>query len=272
MASSVPSIDVLKQRARSAWTAGDFGQIAKMNQAWADEFIARLNLKPGMKVLDIGCGTGNQAIAAARTGASVTGVDIAPNLLEQARERARQENLSIDFQEGDAEQLTQPDREFDVVLSMFGAMFAPRPELVAAEMVRVSKPGGLIAMGNWTPTSFVAETFKVTSRHVAPPPNVPPPALWGDDAIVRKRLGDRVSVETRPVQLKFNFPFSAERVVDFFRQYFGPTTMAFNSLDEEKQQALRNDLIELYTRRNEGPSDAVVVTMEYLEVHARVKA
>lgn len=272
MATSLPSIDAVKQRARSTWMAGDFGQIAKMNQPWADEFVARLNLKPGMKVLDIGCGTGNQSMAAARTGASVTGVDIAPNLLAQARERAREENLAIDFQEGDAEQLAQGDGEFDVVLSMFGAMFAPRPELVASEMLRVCKPGGLIAMGNWVPDSFVAETFKVTLPYLPPPPpNVPPSSLWGDDATVRQRFGNRASVETRRVRLMFNFPFGPERVVDFFRQHFGPTVMAFNALDPEKQVALRADMIELYAKRNEGPPDAVTVPMEYLEVHARVK-
>jgi SAM-dependent methyltransferase len=242
-----------------------------MNQSWADDFIAHLNLKPGMKVLDIGCGTGNQSIAAARTGASVTGVDIAPNLLAQARERAQQENLAIDFQEGDAEQLSQPDHDFDVVLSMFGAMFAPRPELVAAEMLRVAKPGGLIAMGNWVPDSFVAETFKVTTKYLPPPPNVPPSSMWGDEHIVRQRFGNRVAVTTRRIELKFQFPFGPERVVDFFRQHFGPTVVAFSRLDEKNQQALRADLIELYTKRNEGAPDAIVVPMEYLEVHARVK-
>jgi hypothetical protein len=124
-------------------------------------------------------------------------------------------------------------------------------------------------MGNWAPNSFVAETFKVTSRHVPPPPNVPPPSLWGDDAIVRRRFGDQTAVQTQRIQLKFNFPFGAERTVDFFRQYFGPTAVAFSRLDEPNQQALRTDLIKLYTDRNQGTPDAVVVDMEYLEVHAR---
>src|SRR5277367_7117273 len=154
----------LKQRMKTSWMAGDFGQIAKRLANGAEDFIARLELKPGMKVLDVACGTGNQSLPAARTGAQVTGVDIATNLLAQARQRAAEENLAIQFDEGDAEQLPYGDAQFDVVLSMFGAMFAPRPEVVASEFKRVCRPGGLIAMANWTPESFVGKTFRVNSK------------------------------------------------------------------------------------------------------------
>ena len=128
MATSPEGFAELKQRLRPTWMAGDFGQIARLNAKGAEDFITRLNLKPGMKVLDVACGTGNQSIPAARTGAQVTGLDIAPNLLEQARERAKSENLKIEFVEGDAEKLPYPAAQFDVVLSMFGAMFAPNIE------------------------------------------------------------------------------------------------------------------------------------------------
>lgn len=259
----------LKQRMRKMWMAGDFGEIARRNEEWGYDFVSRLNLKPGMKVLDVGCGTGNQSIPAAKTGAGVTGVDIATNLLEQARERARRENLTVDFREGDAEDLPFSDGVFDVVLSMFGAMFAPRPELVASELLRVAKPGGLIAMGNWTPESLVGEMFRATSRYLPPPPNVAPSCLWGDETTVRQRFGFGASVSTERRVLPYSFPLDAEGVVEFFRQYFGPTAVAFGMLDEQGQQGLRTDLVRIYEKHNQGSRDAVTVSMEYLEVHAR---
>ena len=157
----------LKQRLRAPWMAGDFGEIAKLNAEGAEEFIERLHLKPGTKVLDVACGTGNQSIPAARAGAEVIGLDIATNLLEQARKRAADESLKIEFVEGDAEKIPFPAARFDVVLSMFGAMFAPRPDVVASELIRVCRPGGLIAMGNWTPAGFVGQMFKITSQPCA---------------------------------------------------------------------------------------------------------
>ena len=179
------------------WMAGDFGQIARLNESEGVEFVNRLNLKPGMKVLDVACGTGNTSIPAAKTGAEVTGLDIAPNLLEQARKRAQVEGLKIEFIEGDAEQLPQGDASFDVVISMFGAMFAPRPELVASELLRVCRPGGSVAMGNWTPEGFVGTMFKITAKHSPPPQGVPAPVLWGDPKTVSERFSAAARVESR---------------------------------------------------------------------------
>src|SRR5918997_2114650 len=150
-----PEMESLKTRLKAMWMAGDFGQVAKHIETGAEEFIARLALKPGVRLLDVACGSGNLAIPAARAGAIVTGVDIATNLLEQARARAESEGLKIQFDEGDAEKLPYADASFDIVVSMFGAMFAPRPELVAAELVRVCRPGGRIAVADWTPGGFV---------------------------------------------------------------------------------------------------------------------
>ena len=159
----------LKQRMRGTWMAGDFGQIARYLEKNAEEFVDRFNILPGMRVLDVACGTGNVAIPAARKGACVTGIDIAPNLVEQARQRAVAEGLEATFDEGDAEQLPYPDAHFDVAMTMFGAMFAPRPEQAAAELTRVCRHGGTVAMANWTPTGFVGKMFAVSSRYVPPP-------------------------------------------------------------------------------------------------------
>src|SRR5579872_5568282 len=182
MQSAQTDIAGLKSRLRDTWMAGDFGQIARYTAKAGEEFVERVQLTPGARVLDVACGTGNTAIPAARAGGQVTGVDIAVNLLQQARLRAADEKLQIDFQEGDAEKLVFADASFDAVITMYGAMFAPRPHLVAAELLRVCRPGGTIAMANWTPTGFVGEVFKTTSKHVPPPADVHPPVLWGDEA------------------------------------------------------------------------------------------
>src|SRR5688572_24482936 len=267
--SQSPHVDALKAKLRATWIAGDFGQIAKFLSAEAEKFINGLGLKPGMKVLDVACGTGNLAVPAARLGATVTGVDIAPNLLEQARERAAAEGLDIKFDEGDAEALPYEDASFDAVVTMYGAMFAPRPELVAAELKRVCKPGGLIAMGNWTPTGFVGQMFKAAAAYVPPPPGMTSPVLWGKDDVVRERFGDGVSkVETKPRIVSFAFPFSPAEVVEHFRVYYGPTNKAFAALDEEKQAALRSDLEKLWTQNNQATDGTTAVEAEYLEVIA----
>jgi SAM-dependent methyltransferase len=264
-----PGFAELKQRLKSTWMAGDFGQIARLNEREGEEFVGRLGLQPGMRVLDVACGTGNQSLPAARMGAEVTGLDIAPNLLEQAKRRAEHEKLKIRFIEGDAEQLPYGAAEFDVVFSMFGAMFAPRPERVAAELQRGCRPDGLIAMANWTPGGFVGKMFTITSRHVPPPPGMPAPVLWGDESVVRERFGPKVRIETTKRELLFEFPSSPADVVGFFRQYFGPTQMAFAKLDAAGQRALADELIRHWADHNEGDANRTLVRGEYLEVHAR---
>lgn len=267
-ASQSPDVDALKAKLRATWIAGDFGQIAKFLSAEAEKFTNDLGLKPGMKVLDVACGTGNLALPAARAGAAVTGVDIAPNSLEQARERAAAEGLDIKFDEGDAEALPYEDASFDAVVTMYGAMFAPRPDLVAAELKRVCKPGGFIAMGNWTPTGFVGQMFKAAAAYVPPPPGMTSPVLWGRDDVVRERFGDVSNVETKLRIVNFAFPFSPAEVVEHFRVYYGPTNKAFAALDEEKQAALRSDLEKLWTQNNQATDGTTAVEAEYLEVIA----
>src|ERR1700693_4135242 len=272
MAALPDGLAELKQRLRSSWMAGDFGQIARLNAQGAEDFVNRINLKPGTKVLDVACGTGNQSIPAARIGAQVTGLDIAPNLLEQARERAKSENLKIEFVEGDAEKLPYPAGQFDVVLSMFGAMFAPRPEVVASELKRVCRAGGLIAMGNWTPEGFVGQMFQITARHVPPPPGMQPPSLWGVEKVVAERLGTGAGtiarLETNKRDLLFDYPFGPADAVAFFRKYFGPTQTAFARLDEPAQKVLAADLTQHWAKKNLGDANHTVIKAEYLEVHA----
>ena len=262
-------LEALKTKLRDTWIAGDFGQIAKSYESGAEDFIKRLNLQPGTRLLDIACGTGNVALPAARLGGVVTGVDIAPNLVEQARQKAASEGLSAKFDVGDAESLPYADESFDAVVTMFGAMFAPRPELAAAEIKRVCRPGGLIAMANWTPTGMAGQMFKIVAAHVPPASGMLAPVLWGDPAIVRERLGEGISkLQTTPRKITFIYPFSPSDVVEHFRNYFGPAQNAFNSLDENGQAALRHDLERLWVGNNQATDGTTRCESEYLEVVA----
>jgi ubiquinone/menaquinone biosynthesis C-methylase UbiE len=168
----------LKSRLKAVWESGDYGMFAKYLEKGAIEFFDRLDIRPGTRLLDVACGAGQLAIPAASRGIHVTALDLASNLVQQARTRAAEEGLVIQVDEGDAETLPYPDASFDVVTSLIGSMFAPRPELVASEMIRVCRPGGRIVMGNWTPDGHVGQMFKVIGRHVPPPP-VPSPLLLG---------------------------------------------------------------------------------------------
>jgi SAM-dependent methyltransferase len=259
----------LKDRMRTTWMTGDFGQVARYNEKCASEFIARLKPGPQMHVLDVACGTGNLAIPAARTGAHVWGIDIATNLIEQARKRAKAESLHVDFAEGDAEQLKFADAEFDLVMTMFGAMFAPRPQLVASELARVTKPGGRIAMANWTPTGFVGKMFALGNKHVPPAPDLPAPVEWGDEKKVRQRLGPYASAMRCTIQIaNFELPFPPRDVVAFFREYFGPTQVAFSRLDTAGQAVYAKELEQLWSDHNLAGGDRTFVPCEFLEVVA----
>lgn len=264
--------DLLTERVRATWTSGDFGRIARSYARGAGEFIARLGFNPGERVLDVACGTGNLALPAARIGASVTGIDIAPNLVAQAEARAAAEGLSIALDVGDAEALPYANASFQAVVTMFGAMFAPRPERVAAELLRVTRSGGRIAMANWTPTGFIGEMLKATVVYVPSPAGVPSPLLWGSDDNVRARLGSgTASLTLTRRMMTFEFPFGPEQVVNEFRLWYGPTLRAFATLDEAKRDGLRRDLEALWTDHNRATDGTTRVQSEYLEVIAVVK-
>ena len=267
-----PEMEALKTKLKATWSAGDFGQIARAYLPGAAEFVERLHLRAGETLLDVACGAGSTAIPAARTGALVTGIDIAPNLVEQARTNARIEGVDCQFEEGDAEALDFKDESFDTLITMFGAMFAPRPEKVSEELVRVTRSGGRIVMANWLPTSFVGQMFKIGATHVPPPPNMPAPVLWGDEETVRERLKNGIAgLEFDRRLITFNFPFPPAEVVEHFRQYFGPSQKAFDALagDADKQAALRRELENHWTQNNQATDGTTRIQSEYLEVTAR---
>jgi SAM-dependent methyltransferase len=261
-------LDQLKVRLKSTWMTGDYDVFARYMEKDAEVFYRRLGIKAGTRLLDVGCGAGQLALIAARAGAVVTGCDIATNWLERARTRAAAEGLNIAFEEGDAEALPYEDAQFDAVTSMFGAMFAPRPELVAAELSRVCRPGGIIAMANWTPAGFVGQMFKIIAKHIAPS-GMPSPALWGDEATVRDRFRTGIAtLKLTPRLYRFEYPFPPDAVVEFFRVNYGPMTRAFASLDANEQKSLRSDLVRLWAEHNTAAGDTTLVAAEYLEVVA----
>ena len=265
---TAPDMNGLKTRLKETWSAGNYDRFSRYMEQGARVFYEQLDVSPGCQLLDVACGSGQLALWAARDGVNVTGVDIAPNLVQRAQARAKAEGLDASFLEGDAEALPFEDASFDVVTSRVGAMFAPRPELVASELLRVCSPGGTIAMGNWTPEGFIGQMFKTFAKFLAPS-GMPAPVMWGDEAVVRQRLGGGVSdLKMTRRNYHFDYPFSPAEVVDLFRQYYGPTNRAFSTLDAGAAQNLREELETLWSTHNRAGDDLTFVAAEYLEVVA----
>ncbi|HJR76996.1 MAG TPA: class I SAM-dependent methyltransferase [Nitrospiraceae bacterium] len=261
-----PEVENLKTRLKTTWMSGDYDRFSRYLESGAREFYDRLRIAPGSRVLDVGCGSGQLALMAAKDGLEVIGVDIATNSIERARVRAQEEGLRASFKEADAEALPFEDASVDVVVSLIGAMFAPRPNLVAKELLRVCKRGGTIAMANWTPQGFIGQMFKTISKFIAPS-GMPSPVLWGDETTVRERLGAGLSDLTLVRrQYTFSYPFPPAEVVEFFRVNYGPTNQAFASLDADGKASLGRELEALWSAHNRAGRDATTVFGEYLEV------
>ena len=264
-----PEVESMKSRLKHIWMAGDYDRFSRYMESGALEFYERLSVSPGSRLLDVGCGSGQLALMAAKDGMEVTGVDIASNSVERARERAQAEGVQARFEEGDAEALPFDDARFDVVASLIGAMFAPRPDLVAKELLRVCKQGGTIALANWTPQGFIGQMFKTISTFIAPS-GMPSPVLWGDEATVRERLGkglSKLNLVRRHYTL--SYPFPPSEVVEFFRLYYGPTNRAFASLNAGDGERLRQELEALWSSHNRAGMEGTMVLAEYLEVIGR---
>jgi len=263
-----PDIEGLKSRLRATWMAGDYDRFSRSMENDARSFYERLDVAPGAHLLDVACGSGQLALIAARERVRVTGVDIAENLIERAQARSIAEGLATRFRVADAESLPFPDGSFDVVVSLIGAMFAPRPHLVATELTRVCVPGGTIAMANWTAGGFVGKMFNTIAKFVAPS-GMPSPLLWGDEAVVRERFGSEIC-ELRLARryYTFDYPFPPSDVVKFFRLYYGPVNRAFASLDRAGRMSLHQELEALWSAHNRGRGSFTLVAAEYLEVIA----
>jgi SAM-dependent methyltransferase len=262
-----PEMSSLKARLKTVWESGDYGLFSKFLEKGALEFFDRLDIPRGARLLDVACGAGQLTIPAARKGIQVTGLDLAANLVQQARTRAARERLDIQVDEGDAENLPYPDASFDVVMSLIGSMFAPRPPLVASEMIRVCRPGGRIIMGNWTAEGHIGQMFKLIGTHAPAPSHFPSPLLWGDETTCRQRLGTRVrNLKITRATYPLDYPFSPGKVVDIFVAFYGPINRASASLSDEGRRALHADLTALWARNNTATDGTTRVAGEYLEV------
>jgi ubiquinone/menaquinone biosynthesis C-methylase UbiE len=262
---------------KALWEKGDFTRIAASMRESGEALVNALGITPGLKVLDLGCGDGTTAVPAAKLGAEVLGVDIAQNLIEAGNKRAREEGLTnLRFQEGDATNLQElSTKTFDLAISIFGAMFAPTPFDVAKEMVRVTKPGGRVVMGNWIPNdpTLVAQILKISAAYSPPPPEgFISPMTWGIESHVIERFTsagvsqERISF-VRDTYL-FNYPGTPSAFVDVFRRYYGPTMNAFDAAEKNGRAAdLQKELETLFERQNKSTNkQATSIPATYLRV------
>ena len=264
-----PDLQIVTQVQRQIWSKGDFAKIGVAAQIVQEELCEAVDVLPGSRVLDVACGAGNGAIAAARRNAEGVGLDYVPALLERGRERAAAEGLEVEFVEGDVQELPFEDGSFDYVISTFGAMFAPDQEKTAAELLRVCRSGGKIGMANWPPRGLVGGgLFKTIAEHAPPPPGIQPPVLWGTEDRLRELFGDGVTELTlseRHLMFRYRSP---EDWLAFFKEFFGPMMMAFERVGDEGAPALENDLLAVAREANRAGDTALVAPAEYVEVVA----
>jgi len=264
---------------KALWEKGDFTRIAASMRESGEELVETMGVTPGMEVLDLGCGDGTTAVPAARRGARVLGVDIAANLVAAGNVRAREAGLSnLFFREGDASRLEGiDDNRFDLVVSIFGAMFAPNPFDVAREMVRVARPGGRIVMGNWIPgdPTLVAQVLKISAEFTPPPPDgFVSPVSWGVADNVQERFTaagiSPDAISCMPTLYTFRTPNPPAALLDTFRHYYGPTMNAFDAAQRDgRADELYNRLSALFEEENQGGADETIIAANYLKVIVR---
>ena len=267
MSTLSPALDlaVVKQRQQATWSSGDYHMIGTQIVIVSELLIEALDVRSTERVLDVATGSGNAAMAAARRGCTVTGLDYVPGLLDRARARAQAEGLEIDYVEGDAEALPFDDGTFDVTTSVFGSMFAPDQEQAARELVRVTRHGGRIGLVAHTPEGFIGQLFKINAAHVPPPAGLRSPIQWGTESRLRELFGDAVA-ELTVVKRELVFrERSPQAFLDYWRRFYGPTLKAFEAVGEAGRPAFEADLLGLIERFNRADDGTMVVPNEYLE-------
>lgn len=261
-----PDLEAVKAKQNAAWTSGDYAKIGVTLQIVGEQLAETMDMVPGAKVLDVAAGNGNATLAFARRGADVTSTDYVETLLMRGRDRAIAEGLDIDFTVADAEALPFDADQFDAVVSTFGVMFTPNQQQAASELARVVKPGGRIALANWTPDSFIGALFKTLGRHLPPPPGVQSPAIWGTEAWLDQTFAtEAVSIDITMKNFIFRYRSPAE-FVDIFRTFYGPVHKAFLALDDAGQAQLQLDLFDTIAEYNSATDGTMRVAAEYAEV------
>ncbi|WP_251199464.1 class I SAM-dependent methyltransferase [Aromatoleum aromaticum] len=261
-----PDFAAIKAKQQATWASGDFAVIGVTLQIVGESLAEAVDVRAGEHVLDVAAGNGNATLAAARRFAHVTSTDYVPELLAKGATRAKAEGLTVTYRVADIEELPFADASFDVVLSTFGAMFAPRHARTADEMLRVVRPGGRIGLASWTPEGFIGQLFKVIGAHLPPPAGLSSPALWGTEPHMTELFGTQAA-EIRSERKHFNFRYaSAAHWIQVFRDCYGPTHKAFAALDEAGQAKLEADITALLERLNVAGPGSLVVPAEYAEV------
>jgi ubiquinone/menaquinone biosynthesis C-methylase UbiE len=261
-----PDYTAIKDKQQKTWASGDFSVIASRIVLTSERLAEAANLRAGSSVLDVACGSGNAAIAAARHGTRVVGVDYVPALLEDGRVRAQAEGLDVEFLQGDAEALPVEANSFDAVLSVYGTMFAPDQERTASEILRVARPGATVGLASWTPTGFIGEMFDVISSHVPPPAGLRSPMQWGTEDRLTELFGPGIAESESTKQTQSFRYTSADDFVESFRRWYGPTHKAFAALDAEGQVGLHSDLVHLASRWDENrDGGSITIQAEYLQ-------
>ena len=261
--------DALTERSRRIWSSGDYDRIAGGFRDEAEAFVARRRLRPEQRVLDAACGSGNLTIPAARTGAAVTGIDLVGNLVVAAAQWASRDGVSITLDTGNVEELPYADGQFDVVMSMFGVMFASRPDRVVAELARVTRSGGQVALANWTRKGFIGRLLALHAAVVPPPAGIPSPLLWADEDVLRERFDARDwDLTTTRHTLTFRYPHTPAGTAELFRGAYGPTVRTFDALDVDGRAAFAADLLDHWLWHQRGPDKSTEVDSEYLEIVA----
>ncbi|MGH3927375.1 MAG: class I SAM-dependent methyltransferase [Pseudonocardiaceae bacterium] len=259
------ALSSLKRYQQAAWSAGDYTSVAGSTVIASELLVETLDIYPNERVLDAACGSGNATIAAARRFADVTGLDFAPDLLADARRRLDIERASATLVEGDLEELPFEDASFDVVVSAFGAMFAPDQKRTAAELLRVCRPGGRIGLACWTKDGALGQLFQVMSSYIPPTPGVRSPTDWGNPDRLRELFGDGVAgihSATRDFIFRYRSP---EHWLDHFKKHFGPTSMTFAVLPPDVASVLERDLLAIWPALNRATNGCLVAPVEYLE-------
>ncbi len=261
-----PDFTAIKQRQQATWASGDYATIGTTLQIVGETLAEAADIRAGQVVLDVAAGNGNASLAAARRHAVVTSTDYVQSLLDKGRVRAQAENLQIQFQLADAEALPFGKAAFDVVLSTFGVMFTPDHQRAAREMLRVLRPGGRIALANWTPAGFIGRLFKAIGAHVSPPAGVLPPSLWGTEPHIVELFGAQAA-QIQCARRFFSFRYhSPVHWVGVFRDLYGPTHKAFAALDAAGADSLERSITSLLDELNVAGPDSLVVPSEYLEI------
>jgi SAM-dependent methyltransferase len=259
--SPAPDLAAVKARQQATWSSGDYSAVATLIVPVAERLLDLADIPSGARVLDVATGSGNAALAAARFGCRVTGIDYVESLLDRGRERAAAEHLAVEFALGDAEHIEYADASFDAVVSVFGAMFAPDHRRTAAEMLRVTRPGGVLALASWTPDGFLGDLFRTVAGYAPPPAGVAPPVLWGTQAHLAELFGTGVRWTHTTETFTFRFP-SAAAFGEYFTTFYGPTLKAAEAAGARAPEFVEaiDELVGRWNRLDDGGPVAVPAT------------